>query len=200
MKLFSILTTLMFCTLSFAQNDKLMLDTKVSTVKWAGSKEFTDSTHTGTVAVKSGFVEMKKGEIVGGEIVLDMTQMTNTDLSDEGYKTKLIGHLQSADFFDTAKYPTAMFKINTPKGNKSLKGNLTIKNKTQSVTVPVTVEKVGDVYTANGKVSFDRTQFDVQYNSKSAFPDLLKTGKDKIIKNSIEIEFSLQTVAPVAKK
>lgn len=198
MKLILVLFTMIAGSFAFAQNEKLMLDTAASELKWAGSKEFVDGAHSGTVAIQSGYVEMAKGEIVGGEIVIDMTKMTNTDLTDEGYRSKLIGHLQSEDFFDTQKHPTATFKIKKAKGNKALTGDLTIKNKTQSVTIPATVEKTGDVYTAKGKTSIDRTKFDVQYNSKSAFPNLVKTGKDKVIKNMIDLEFNIKTVAAAA--
>ena len=202
MKSLLILFAMLFNVFAFAQSEKLMLDTTNSEIKWAGSKEFVDSTHTGTVSVQSGYVEMTKGQIVGGELIIDMTKMTNTDLTDDGYKAKLIGHLQSEDFFDTAKHPTAIFKIKKALSNSEVMGDLTIKNKTQSVTIPLSIEKTGDVYSAKGKASIDRTQFGVQYNSKSAFPNLVKTGKDKVIKNMIDLEFNIKTAAaaPSSKK
>lgn len=51
-------------------------------------------------------------------------------------------HIQDADYFDTAKYPTIRFKSTTVKfdGDKpvSVDGNLTIKGVTQPVTLTVT--------------------------------------------------------------
>ncbi len=45
-----------------------------------------------------------------------------------------------------------------------------------------------------GTADFDRSKYDVKYNSQAFFPDLIKTGKDKVIKNTIELEFDLKTV------
>ncbi len=127
-----------------------------------------------------------------------MNKIENTDLADVAMKNKLVGHLQSADFFDTQKYQTATYKIT--KANKTLdkvvlEGTLTIKGKPAPLRVNTVVTKDGKVYSAKGAADFDRTKYDVKYNSTSFFPDLVKTGKDKVIKNNIELEFDIKTVA-----
>ena len=62
--------------------------------------------------------------------------------------SKLDEHLKSPDFFDTAKNPKITFKSTGTKqtGNKSMQvtGDLTIKGKTQSVVLDVTVNYAGE--------------------------------------------------------
>lgn len=198
MKLLSILLSFAVSTAALAKPEKMMLDTTSSKINWKGSKEFVNDFHTGTVAIKSGYVEMDKDAIVGGEVVIDMTKIENTDLTDAASKTKLVGHLQSADFFDTQKFQTAVFKIKkaTKKADAYvLDGDLTIKGQTNPFQITNKIVKENNTYAAKGAASIDRTQFGVKYNSQSFFPDLIKTGKDKVIKNNMDLEFDLRTLA-----
>ena len=103
-----------------------------SKVVWVGKK--VTGQHTGTVAIKSGAFEVKGGELVGGEFVIDMTTLTSTDLEGE-YLGKLNGHLKSDDFFGVATFPEAKFKITKisakgTNGRYSVTGNMTIKSTT----------------------------------------------------------------------
>jgi len=90
-------------------------------------------------------------------------------------KSGLEGHLNSEDFFNTAKYSKANLILTsvTPEGNGSyaVKGDMTIKDKTNEISFIVKVD--GDKATADLKV--DRTKFDVRYGSESFFDGL----KDK---------------------
>lgn len=193
-----IIVLLAFLTVSTASAEKVNIDINNSKITWKGGKEFLKDFHTGTVGIKSGYVDIEKGTINGGEIVLDMNKIENTDLTDAAYRNKLVGHLQSADFFDTQKYQTATFKITkaTKTSDKTLlEGTLTVKDKTAPLRVNTVINKEGKVYTAKGAADFDRTKFDVKYNSQSFFPDLVKTGKDKVIKNNIDLDFDIKTVA-----
>ena len=84
---------------------------------------------TGTVVFDA---EAKTGSV---DINIDMTTV-NT-----GFEV-FNGHIQGADFFDTAKFPTATFKSTKVvfAGDKpaSIEGNLTIKGVTKPVTLTVT--------------------------------------------------------------
>lgn len=152
----------------FAQ--KVEIDTKKSSVKWLGEK--IGGQHEGNIQIKSGNIELVKDQIVGGNFVIDMTSITNTDLEDEGYNQKLVGHLKSDDFFGVEKYPTASFVIKKStkfsNGKASLTGDITIKDKTESITFEV--GKEGKEFTA--KVEIDRSKFDVRYGSDSFFDNL----------------------------
>ncbi|KND58186.1 putative signal peptide protein [Candidatus Burkholderia verschuerenii] len=83
------------------------------------------------------------------------------DLGDDDYNKQVRG----AEWFDAAKYPTATFvssAIAPAGGNKfNVTGKITIKGKSQTVTVPVTVAQSGATETFDGALPIKRSQFDV---------------------------------------
>jgi polyisoprenoid-binding protein YceI len=167
-----------------------------SEITWHGHKEVGDS-HTGTVKVASGSVTVAGSEVTDAQIVIDMTSIANTDVKDAGYNKKLVDHLGSEDFFKTAEFKTAEFKMDTTKkskiekGEAKIAGKLTIRGKTQDYTVNLTgIKTAADKAEASGKIKFDRTKFDVKYNSAS-FPNLFKVAKDKVIKNDVDLDFKI---------
>ncbi|CAM4232305.1 YceI family protein [Gillisia hiemivivida] len=174
-----VLTTLAFTTM------KKEINIKESNVTWTGKK--VTGSHTGTIQLKSGFFHMEDQNLVGGEFVIDMTSLTNTDLSGEN-KQKLEGHLKSEDFFGVEKHPTAKLVITSvaSKGNGTygVVGNLTIKN----ITKPITFDLEMKNNVANAKLSIDRSKYDVKYGSGSFFDDL----GDKTIYDNFDLEVNLK--------
>jgi polyisoprenoid-binding protein YceI len=161
---------------------------------WTGSKEIGDS-HTGSIKVSGGTVTVEASEIKAAELTIDMTSIVNTDVKDATYNKKLVEHLKSDDFFKVDAFKTATFKATKPakiEGGKAvLAGQLQIRGKTADVVINLADVKVADKEAmASGKMTFDRTKFDVKYNSAS-FPDLFKVAKDKIIKNDVALDFKL---------
>jgi polyisoprenoid-binding protein YceI len=169
------------------------VDPAGSSIVWKAAK--VTGKHEGTIKVKSGNLLFDKGKLTSGELVIDMTTIKNTDLEGE-WAGKLEGHLNSDDFFGTATYPTAKFVSTSVRsldaaGNYEVTGNLTVKKDTHPVTVKMNaVEKTG-VVAATGKITIDRSKYDVRYGSTSFFEGL----GDKAIYNDFDLEFSL-----VAKK
>jgi polyisoprenoid-binding protein YceI len=184
LRLFSML--LLASTLTVAAQ-KYEINTDKSVVKWTGNK--IGGSHNGLVKVKSGYFEVKKDNIVGGNVLIDMTTITNSDLKDETYNKKLVGHLKSEDFFGVEKFPTATFQITKASkfanGKATLTGSITIKGKTENITVDIV--KKGDGYTTQLKV--DRSKFDVRYGSKSFFDNLGDKVIDDIFILDIQIVF-----------
>ncbi len=88
-------------------------------------------------------------------------QTGSYDLGDDEYNKQVRG----AEWFDAAKFPTATFvssAIAPAGGNKyNVTGKLTIKGKSQNVTVPVTVTQSGATEIFDGALPIKRTQFDV---------------------------------------
>lgn len=168
-----------------AEESTLKLDVAASHLTWLGKK--VGGQHNGKVALKEGSATFNGNQIVSATpIIIDMTTITNEDITDAAYKAKLIGHLKAADFFDVAKYPTAKFETTSVEGN-TLVGKLTIKDKTEEVKIPVTVVNENGTAKVSGKVTIDRTKFGVMYSSKK----LTDTLKDKIINDDVEIGFEL---------
>jgi polyisoprenoid-binding protein YceI len=166
------------------------VDTEASTVRWVGKKVLGTSAHTGTIKIKSGEVKLTGNKIVGGTLVFDMTSIVNTDITDTTYNKKLIGHLRDSTFFDVAKYPTATYEITGSEGDK-VKGKLTIKNKTEDVETPVSVLADSTKAKITGKTTFDRTKFDVKFNSKKFFENL---AGDQVISDDIELDFDITAI------
>lgn len=170
----------------FAQ--RVEIDIKKSNVEWLGKK--IGGQHEGNIQVKSGYFELKDDKIVAGNFVVDMTTITNTDLEDEEYNQKLIGHLKSDDFFGVAKYPTAMFVVKKGtkfnNGKATITGDLTIKGKKESISFEVL--RVGKKFTA--KLDIDRSKFDIRYGSKSFFDNL----GDKAISDIFILDIELVVI------
>lgn len=171
-----------FTTFSFTnplENIKTV-KTNESKVTWKGYKVL--GSHEGTIALKSGTLTFDDNKLVGGEFVINMTTIANTDLDTEN-RGKLEGHLKSDDFFGVSKFPTSTltFKKVKAKGKNSYEvmADLTIKENTNTVKFDFSV--YGSKATASLKI--DRTKYDVRYGSTSFFDGL----KD----NAIYDEFDL---------
>lgn len=183
-----------------AAKEEAKLDVAASTATWTGKK--VTGSHTGKVSFKDGEFEYKKGKLVKGEVEVDLTTITNEDVKDAEYNKKLVGHLKSEDFFNVEKFPTATFKINsfseihniTPgQPNLEAKGTLTIKGVTKPYSTKVFFTPNEHGFDVKGKVTVDRTQYGLKYNSKKFFD--VKTLGDKMIDDAFEIDLNL-----VAKK
>ena len=83
------------------------------------------------------------------------------DLGDESYNAQVRGK----DWFDAAQYPNATFVSSAiaPAGGNQFKvsGTLTIKGKSENVTVPVTVAQQGSTQSFDGALPIKRSQFDI---------------------------------------
>jgi polyisoprenoid-binding protein YceI len=169
------------------------VDVNSSTIVWTGYK--VTGKHTGTVKVKNGNLTWDAGKLTGGSFEIDMNSITDTDLEGE-YAGKLVGHLKSDDFFGVAKYPTSKFVITKAipqdtKGNYKIVGNLTIKEKTNEVKFLAVVSESNGTINASGKITVDRSEYDVRFGSGSFFDGL----GDKTIYDEFDLQVSL-----VAKK
>lgn len=171
-----------------AEKVDLSVNVETSTIKWTGAK--VGGSHYGLIQLKDGKLAMENGKLTGGSFTIDMTSMTNEDLSGE-YQGKLVGHLKSDDFFAVDKYPTASFVITEaiPQGTGKYKitGDLTIKGITKSIKFPATVTENGNQYTASATITVDRSEYDVKYGSGSFFDDL----GDKVIYDDFDLEVNL---------
>jgi polyisoprenoid-binding protein YceI len=167
------------------------IDTAKSVVKWTGYG--VGKSHWGYVKLASAALQFDKSKNPqSGEVVVDLTSIQTKDIEGE-WAAKLDAHLKSADFFDVEKFPTATFKTSSIKkakdGSFNVEGDLTIKGKTEKLSVSMKqIEEEKQKYLV-GAFKFDRSKFDVKYNSESFF-DVSKLG-DKLIKNDIDLELKL---------
>lgn len=173
------------------RTEKYVIDKYESIVTWKCSMVLADKGgHDGYVSLSKGELMIEKGQLVGGVVEVDM----NT-IADEFHRSNnnLINHLKGSDFFDVQKFPLSTFvltKVEQGDGSTiNVTGNLTIKGITHEVTFPAKIDVKGQTVTANGKVTIDRTQWDVRYRSGKFFDNLA----DKAISDNIE--FDLKIVA-----
>jgi len=169
-----------------------VIDASKSTVSWYGKK--VTGEHHGAIQIQGGSLEVVDGEIKGGTVTIDMQSITNEDISDDGMKQKLVGHLKSDDFFAVASHPTATLVLTDVKksgSNYTFTGDLTIKGTTKPVSFQATSTSEGDGVKVEGELIIDRSDYDVRYGSKSFFDNL----GDKMIYDDFTLNFVV-----VAKK
>jgi polyisoprenoid-binding protein YceI len=163
-----------------------------SELKWIG-KELSTDTHTGTLALKKGKIDVNANGVIHGEIEIDMTTITVTDMQGK-WGTKLEGHLKSPDFFDVEKYSSAFITFqsdeNPIKNNQlNLTGELTIKDITHPISFSTELLQTKPSLQAKTSLSFDRSKYDVRFRSGNFFENL----GDKLILDDIEIDVLLVT-------
>jgi len=194
MKRLFVLPVLALFAMSFALvSTNYNVDVTSSNIVWNGYK--VTGSHTGNVKVKSGKLNIDDGKLTGGSFEIDMNSITCTDMTGGG-ADKLVGHLKSDDFFGVATYPTAKFVISRAialdtKGNYKIIGNLTIKSTTKEIKFNANVAETDGVVKATGKITIDRSEYDVRFGSGSFFDSL----GDKTIYDEFDMNVSL-----VAKK
>ena len=185
--LFSLVLSL-FTIVSFSQKI-VEVNTDASRLMWVGSK--LTSSHQGEINLKSGELEIKDGKLVGGQFVIDMTSIKNTDIEDEKSRNKLEKHLKDEDFFGVDKHPESKIKItkavSVNKEDYKITADLTIKEITHSISFSANVKIDNDAFLATSIIKFDRTKWDIKYNSKSFFEDL----GDYMILDEIELKLFL---------
>tara|TARA_B100001142_G_scaffold321382_2_gene367943 strand:+ start:184 stop:804 length:621 start_codon:yes stop_codon:yes gene_type:complete len=175
---FMIIFLLVLC-LGYADSYKVDVDS--STIQWIGRK--VTGEHDGNLKILYGnirkYLDTEQKEVIKGNIVIDMTTITNNDIESKKYQKYFVDHLNSSDFFDVAHFSKSQLKIldniilsNDSSGNMMITAEITIKGITQKVKFPAKIEFLDDSATAVGTIDIDRTLFDIRYKSKSFFPDV----------------------------
>lgn len=186
-KLFGVFVlALTLTTTAFAGSQKV--DVAKSSVKWLGKK--VTGQHNGTIAIKEGTLEVEKGKVTGGKVVIDMQSIVVEDIKDAGTNAKLVGHLKSDDFFSVATHPAAELNVTKVVSNgdsHTFTGNLTIKGITNPATFTATSSKEGKATVYKGTLTIDRSKYNVRYGSNSFFDNL----GDKAIYDEFTLDFNL---------
>ena len=189
LKLFILLFNFSLFSLT-AQEATNVIDTESSTLNWVG-KKITTSQHNGSLKFLSGELiicasnDGSESLVCGGEFSVDMTSLLVEDLTGSG-KKRLEGHLKSDDFFSVNKHKTAYLSINSSKATDSgfiAQGSLTIKDITHPIEFKLTRNLGGFV----ADLVFDRSKYNVRYNSGSFFENL----GDNLILDDIELTANL---------
>lgn len=191
--LLSLLFMATFATPSIATNpgeEYQKVNPAASSISWTAKK--VTGQHTGSIMIKEGSLQVKKGALIGGHVTIDMTSIKNADMSGQ-YAGKLEDHLKADEFFSVAKFPVANLIIleSKAKGDNQyhVKANITIKGITQPIEFDTTFKPEGNKYKADANITIDRTLFDVRYGSGKFYENL----GDKTIYDNFDLVVSLVT-------
>lgn len=174
-----------------------IVNTETSIIEWIGSKP--TGKHNGVINLKSGELAVKNDSIESGMFIIDMNSIVVTDLKIGDGKEDLEGHLKGTGdkegedhFFNVGKFPEGTFEISSitsENGKATVNGNLTLKGVTKPVNFSATVTYEGDtMMLTSDSFLINRTQWNVNYASKSIFDDL----KDKFVNDDIELVVKLK--------
>lgn len=144
--------------------------TNASQLKWTGYHLAKSYEHNGNVKIKSGSLSVADGKINSGEFIIDMTTISNNDLTDAKDNTKLVNHLKSDDFFNAKKFPEA--KVVVKKSEPTVSGlkvtaDLTIRGITKTIEFDATLkDQDASMIEATADLKIKRTDFQVMYGWK----------------------------------
>ncbi len=144
-----------------AQGERYLIKPDTSKIEFVGSK--VTGSHNGRFEKFSGAIDYagqpEKSHVT---ITIDTVSVT-TDTPD------LTKHLKTADFFDVAKYPQAMFdstaiKAGGEKGaTHTVTGNLQLHGVTKSITFPAKIAVAAAAITVESTFSINRKDFGINY-------------------------------------
>ena len=167
----------------------MSVNSEESKVVWLGKK--VTGEHSGEIKMAFGDLQFDGDVLTGGSFEIDMNTISNSDIENDEYKQKLVGHLKSDDFFGVDEYPKASFVITDVEHKKAgkylLKGDITIKGITKSIEFPAQVTMLDSKATATASVTIDRSEFNVKYGSGSFFDGL----GDKMIYDDFTLDITL---------
>ena len=145
--------------------EKYRITPETSKITFVGSK--VTGSHNGSFEKFSGSIDYNgKPETSKVTITIDMSSV-KTDADG------LTKHLQTADFFDVAKYPEAKFESTAIKagGDKgashTVTGNLTLHGATKSITFPATIVAAPDAITVDSTFAINRKDFGINFAGAS---------------------------------
>lgn len=170
------LTNLIILSVNFSHSQKRhVADEAATIIGWTGDK-IVGSSHTGTISLKSGWLNITDNSISGGEFIVDMKTIKNSDISDQNMRIKLEDHLKSDDFFGVEKFPESRLVITGSSrftdGMAVVRGRLTIKEATHPVEFTVKESHSNDKTGYTADIIFDRSLYNVRYGSGKFFSNL----------------------------
>lgn len=157
------------------------VDVEESVIAWAGRNVRTR--HDGTLGLAGGTVKVEDGAVAAGVVRIDMRAIRVADLEGELAKV-LKRHLESDDFFDVERFPSATIEIGEARRRRSalpgqvnyaFRAALTLRGVRRDLDFEGVVAPHGEVTLAlQATLSFDRTAWGVHYGSARLYERLAK--------------------------
>jgi polyisoprenoid-binding protein YceI len=163
---------------------KFIADIVQTRLSWLG--EYVSGQHTGTIMLQSGWITWKENRIAGGEFIVDMTSIKESDSNE-----RFVGHLKSDDFFGVEKFPVSKLIItgstSFDKGTGVITGTLTIKGFTNPIEFKAALQKQDNGLLFFANITVDRAKYNIRYGSGTFFDNL----GDKTIFDEFKIKVNL---------
>jgi len=141
--------------------ERYLITSENSKVEFVASK--VTGSHHGGFGKVSGAIDYA-GTPENSRVTINIqTNSVTTDTPD------LTRHLQTADFFDVAKYPQATFASTQIKAGgdnaatHTVTGNLELHGVTRSITFPASIKVAPDAITVDSTFSLNRKDFGINY-------------------------------------
>ncbi|MBN9293694.1 MAG: YceI family protein [Flavobacteriia bacterium] len=176
------------------ESTEYKVDLDNAKIEWSGSKIISGG-HHGTIKLADGLFFVTDRKIEKASFLFDMNSIEVKDLEGD-MKSNLEAHLKGTkeemtdDFFNVNKYPEAKFEfgdVELKAGEQQIKGNLTLKGITKSISFPATVVITDEVITLKApKITFNRTEWNVNFGST-----MTGAAKDKAISDEIVLSVEL---------
>lgn len=188
-------------TVAAAAGDSFTVNTEASTVKWTAFHKGGLNPRFGTTKAAGTFT-VENGALTAGSLTSDINTLTTDPkavdpaLSDGKTSADLDAHLKNEDFFDVAKYPSVKFDITkvddlaagteskVAGANKTVSGNLTIKDKTVNVTFPAKVDITANGLTMVSNFTINRQDWGLTYGTDG-------DAKDWMISQEVDLELNI---------
>jgi polyisoprenoid-binding protein YceI len=134
-----------------------------SSVEFMGSK--VTGSHKGGFKQFAGELNVANGKVAdtGNKVVINTTSIWADN-------ERLTGHLKSPDFFDVAKYPTALFETTTvtpTPSNSIVAGNLTLHGITKHISFPAKIQVTPQAVDVTAQFFINRFDFAMKYPGKA---------------------------------
>lgn len=142
------------------------IDTQKSFIKWKGYHLAKSYEHNGNISIKSGGLEIENGDLVSGNILIDMTSITNNDLTKEEDNQRLVKDLKSERFFNVAEFPEASLTIKSvvKAGDEyKIDADITIRGITEPLSFTALIKSQGNSFTFHADLEIDRIKHEVMY-------------------------------------
>lgn len=172
-----------------------------STVNWTAYHKGGLNPRFGTMKT-TGTLSVDNGNLTSGSLSSDVSSLltnprsVDPTITDGKTSADLDAHLKSADFFDAEKFPNVKFEITkiadlaagseikTAGANKTVSGNLTIKDKKVNVTFPAKVEVTANQVTLMSKFTINREDWGLAYGAEG-------DPKDWMISQQVDLELHI---------
>jgi len=143
-----------------------------SRVYWEGSKPLlANYSDAGYFEITDGSLVVASSTVASGSFDIDVDSLIVTETGVGTGEDSLRDHLKSSDFFGVEEYPMATFEVVSSEDG-AVVGNLTMKEITETISIPVSFVFQEGKIVMIGQTTIDRTRWGITYNSPSFFQNL----------------------------